>query len=55
MNQRADSWKKNLRQNKENPMIYLLHWLLSHTVRRSRPENRRNRIQKRFGRLTDAI
>jgi hypothetical protein len=41
MNQRADSWKKNLRQNIENPMIYLRHWLLSDTVRRSRPEKPR--------------
>jgi hypothetical protein len=36
-------------------MIYLRHWLLSHTVRRNRPENRKNRIGKRLERDTDAF
>jgi hypothetical protein len=36
MNQRADSWKKNLLLIVAKPLIYRPRWLLSHTVRCSR-------------------
>jgi hypothetical protein len=40
MNQRADSWKENFQLIVANPLICLWGWLLSHTMRRSRTQNR---------------
>jgi len=40
MNQRADSRKKNLELIVAKPLINRQRWLLSHTMRRSRDENR---------------
>ena len=40
MNQRADSRKKNLELIVAKPLINRQRWLLSHTMRRSRGENR---------------
>jgi hypothetical protein len=46
MNQRADSRKKNLPPIVAKPLINQRRWLLSHTMRCSRAENRQNRIEK---------
>jgi hypothetical protein len=40
MNQRADSRKKNLELIVTKPLINRQRWLLSHTMRCSRGENR---------------
>jgi hypothetical protein len=42
MNQRADSWKKNLHSIVAKPLIYQRGWLLSHTLalRQGRKSNR---------------
>jgi hypothetical protein len=40
MNQRADSWKKNLQLNGAKALIDRQGWLLSHTVRCDMAENR---------------
>jgi hypothetical protein len=40
MNQHADSWKENFLPVAKNPLINQRGWLLSHTMRRSRGENR---------------
>jgi len=40
MNQRADSWKKNLQLNVAKPLIDRRGWLLSHTMRCGMAENR---------------
>src|ERR1700692_4749946 len=40
MNQRADSWKKNLQLNVAKPLIDRRGWLLSHTMRCGIAENR---------------
>jgi hypothetical protein len=45
MNQRADSWKKNLQPNVAKALINQRGWLLSHTMRCSRSKNR---IRKAF-------
>ena len=45
MNQRADSWKKNLELIVAKPLINRLRWLLSHIMRCNRGENR---IEKAF-------
>jgi hypothetical protein len=40
MNQRADSWKKNLQLNGAKALIDRQGWLLSHTMRCGMAENR---------------
>jgi hypothetical protein len=39
MNQRGDSWKKNLQLMEDKTLVYLDGGLLSHTMRRTRVEN----------------
>ncbi|MGB9115695.1 hypothetical protein [Bradyrhizobium sp.] len=38
MNQRADSWKKNLQLIVPKPLIYQRGWILSHTDPSARPK-----------------
>jgi hypothetical protein len=45
MNQRADSRKKNLAAIVARQLIVQRRWLLSHTLRRSKSENRKNGIE----------
>jgi hypothetical protein len=52
MNQRADSWKKNLRLIVAKPLIDWGSWLLSHTVR---CDTAKNRIVSVFFRTRAAI
>src|ERR1700687_3105480 len=48
MNQRADSWKKNLGPIVAKPLNNERRWLLSHTVRCNRGENG---VEKAFDRV----